>query len=126
MATRPDNKHAVIITPAQGPSVLLLIDGSGAAQALTDAINQTDATAVNEGMVRELPMVINGDIEPLEARHTFSRDFRRVMSDRKLLEVRELTRIQEDEEGDEPGGIYWTAVALWGMIERPAGSAVTL
>jgi tRNA-dihydrouridine synthase len=114
MASRPDNKHGITVTPKQGLPVLILADGAGSAQSLVATINQTDASAVYEGAVRELPMVVNGDMTVEEASATFARDFRRVLTGRKFLGARDVTRVEDET------GTYWTASALWSFEELAA------
>ena len=118
MATRPDNKHGVTFTPFQGTRVLVLTDGAGAAQALTSALNKTDGSAVYEGEVRELPMVINGDLAEDEVLDTFGQLLHRLLLGRKLLEVRDPKCTRD------ASGVFFTATALWAFeVAAPAEEA---
>lgn len=117
MASRPDTKFAVRISPLQGDPVLVLVDSSGAANALVSQLTEnSDASALNEGAVYELPMAISHDLENSDAvlpYEAFSRDFRRATTGRKLLDVRSVERIEDE------SGVYWRAIALWAFEERP-------
>ena len=120
MATRPETKHGVTITPARGLPVLILVESSGAASALTSQIrDNTDGSAVNEGAVYELPLIstLGETAHPDDVQRAMETNFSRALVGRRLLELRDVA-FQQDSNGD-----FWRATALWAFDDRPKAVA---
>lgn len=118
MASRPDTRHAIQITPKEGASVILLVDSSAAANALvTTLLTDTDAKAEDLGKVYDLPMVAwaglnaTSPIEEIEA--SMRLNFSRTLVDRRLIELRDLIYKEDD------AGGYWAGTALWVFPSPP-------
>lgn len=118
MASKPLNPAAVRVLQADGASILLLFPDASLGRITAETINKsTDGAASFVGIVYELPMVINGDLDDTEATDTFGRDFRRVMVGRELVEIRDVKRTED------ATGTFWTATALWAFPQTAPAAA---
>lgn len=113
MASRPNNKFAVLITPAGWDAPILhVFTEQGAATATVNAIrDSSDAEAEFVGTAWELPMIATrstaADWDLAFVLAVMRLNFERTMPGRRLLAVRDV------ELKTDPSGDFATGTALW-------------
>jgi anti-sigma-K factor RskA len=119
MATAPVTPTAVTLTPKGWDAGILIIfkDQASANRCASVVETDSDAAAKVEGPVYELPMIRTGSKEQLP-NAAFETDFVRVLTGRRLLQLRDVTHHED------VSGAYWKATALWTFDAAPTAAVV--